>query len=674
MAARVVDRPKHRWFIVIAVVLACGVLLLGRQWLSTTREPIAARASPTATQVVSPDADASASTPVEAARTNAKPAPAATTTGGTFRGRVVDAVTRQPVRKFEVQVFPSQHPAMPYTGEPRTQTFQSNTGRFAWNDLEARTWAAIVTAQGYRQFKLESFTVVAGKQSPEVVMPLLRGFTVRGRVFDVHSGAGIADASVRFYDPYVRAVQGDDETGPYAKTTSEGTFELDGVPGGQIVVTADSRNHAAGEATVAVSAETPPVEIGLSTGGSISGRVMTSAGAPVKATVILDGARAGRYETTDEGVFSFDRLAAGSYTLTSTASAGSAKQDLELAPEERKSEVILTVAEGRTLRGTVRGLRPEQLEGAFVMARSEAKRQFFNSRLDAQGAYALKGLPAGRTAVTAWTRSRTVEKMVDVPAESDILLDIVFPPGARLSGRVTQGSKPAAGKSVTMGSAGAADAGIAYQARTSGDGQYEVDGLPAGQYRLKVEEDVGRSITIAGDTVLNIEIPLVQVGGRVLEGEGAVPVVGAEIYVRGMDAATSRVRAYEQSDDFGQFKMIGVEPGDLELTVYKPGYELYRERIAYSSPIADKMIRLRRGAGVEIRVQRSASGEPAHGFLVSEKVADDGWVMDYWIPLDQNGIGFIPSALIGGTLVIRVELAKPIVIREWDGSSLDLKF
>jgi hypothetical protein len=670
MAARVMDRPKHRWFIVLAVTLGCGVLLVGRQWMSTTSAPVPARTGTTATQVV--ESGPGASTTVEPAPTHVRPASPATTSG-TFRGRVIDAVTRQPVPEFEVRLFPLQNSSFPFIGEPLTRTFQSSTGRFAWNDLEARTWSAMVSAHGYRQFRLPKFPVVAGKESREVVMPLLRGFTVRGRVFDVHSGTGIAEAYVGFYDPYVRARQGDDPAEPYTQTRSDGTFELDGIPDGEIVVMASSKNHAAGEATVVVSEKTPPVEIGLSTGGSISGRVMTSAGAPIKAMVMLNGPGSGPYETTDEGVFSFDHLRAGSYTLTSTTTAGSAKEKIELAPDEHRPDVILTVVEGRTVRGTLRGLRPDQLEGAFVSARSEAKRQFFNSRPDEQGAYALKGLPPGRATLTAWAHGRQMEKKIDVPADRDLVLDMVFPLGGRLSGRVTQGGKPAADKFVMMGSADA-KSGIVYRAQTSQDGRYEIEGLPAGEYRFKVEDDVGRSIAIAGDTVLNIEIPAVQVGGRVLEDAGAVPIVGAEIYVRGMDAATSRVHAYERSDDFGEFKMTGVEPGDLELTVYKPGYEMYRERIAYSSPITGKTIRLRRGGGVEVRVQRSANGEPAHGFLVSEKLADGPWVIDYWIPLDQNGIGFIPTALIGGTLVIRGDISKPIIIREWDGSSLDLTF
>jgi hypothetical protein len=664
------DRRKSRWFIVLGILFACGLLLLlGWQWIFMPSEPVPAPASVTAIQVVDREPEVRASTHVEAEPTDVTSAPAAI--GGTYRGRVIDAVTRRPVRKFDVHLLRVQSVDDTPRRRHLKQTFQSNTGRFAWSGLQGGTWTAAVSAQDYQLFGLAEFTIVAGKEAPEIVIPLLRGFAVRGRVFDARTGVGIGGAYVRVAERSAWGVA--EGSGPDTQSRSDGTFELDGVPGGDRVLVADSMNYAAGEVTVVVNDETPPVEIGLARGGAISGRIMTSGGAPIKATIILSGPDGGPYQTTDEGMFSFDHLRAGTYTLTATTTAGSAKEQIELAEEEVRSDVTLAVREGRTVRGTLHGLRPDQLEGAFVLARTGKKEQFFNSRADDQGAYALKGLPSGRATLTAMTRTRQVEKTVDVPADRDLVLDFVFPLGARLSGRITQGGKPAADSFVVVGSEGP-KAQIVYQGQIAQDGQYEVEGLPAGEYRLTVAGEMSRSITVAGDTVLNIDIPSVQVGGSVLEEGGAVPIVRADIYVRGLDAATSHVHAHRQSDDFGQFQLIGVEPGDVELTVYKPGYEMYREKIAYSSPITQKTIRLRRGGGVQVRVQRSASGAPAHGFVVSEKIARNPWAIDYWIALDRDGIGFLPSALTGSTLVIDANVAKPISIREWDGSSLDLKF
>ena len=206
--------------------------------------------------------------------------------------------------------------------------------------------------------------------------------------------------------------------------------------------------------------------------------------------------------------------------------------------------------------------------------------------------------------------SRQKSKTIDVPADQDVVLDIVFPPGVRLSGLVTQGAKPAADRNIWVGSPdGKADTG--YQARTAQDGRYEMEGVPPGEYRVSVGEDASRVVTIAGDTVVNFDIPLVQIGGRIVEDGGTVPIVGAGVHVIGSEPQTALVRSYKESNDFGQFQLVGVEPGEIVLTVYKPGYEMHREKIAYSSPITNKTITLRKSAGVEVRVQSASTGQPS---------------------------------------------------------------
>ena len=113
---------------------------------------------------------------------------------------------------------------------------------------------------------------------------------------------------------------------------------------------------------------------------------------------------------------------------------------------------------------------------------------------------------------------------------------------------------------------------------------------------------------MAGDAVLNIDIPSVQLSARVVEDGGTVPIVGASVYFRGSAPETARVRGDKQTDDFGEFALTGIEPGEIVLTVYKTGYEMHREKIAYSSPVTNKTITLRKSAGVEVRVK---PGEPS---------------------------------------------------------------
>ena len=376
----------------------------------------------------------------------------------------------------------------------------------------------------------------------------------------------------------------------------------------------------------------------------------------------------------ETGSFSFANRPAGHYRLTAHTDAGNASQEFELAENEIREDIVLKVGEGRSMRGVVRGLRPEQLKETVISVHSEAKRANFSAQPDEHGAYAVRGLPAGRAQVTAYgAMSRHITKAIDVPADKDVVLDIVFPPGVRLSGLVTQDAKPAGERNIFVAPPdGKGD--MSYQARTAQDGRYEIEGVQTGEYRVSVHEGISRVVTIAGDTVVNIDLPLVQLGGRIVEDGGTVPIVNAGVHVLGTEPQTAIVRSYKESDDFGQFRLIGIEPGEILLTVYKPGYEMQREKISYSSPITNKTITLRKSAGVEVRVQSAPNGPEIRQLFVSEKLPGSDYGIGLWIALDGEGIGYLPGALAGSTLMIQRSGAQPIVIERWNGQSLELKF
>jgi hypothetical protein len=133
------------------------------------------------------------------------------------------------------------------------------------------------------------------------------------------------------------------------------------------------------------------------------------------------------------------------------------------------------------------------------------------------------------------------------------------------------------------------------------------------------------------------------------------------------------VRSHKQSNHFGEFSLIGIEPGEIVLTVYMAGYELHREKISYATPITNKIITLRKSSGVEVRVQQAANKERIRGFTVSETIPGNDMQIYLWIPLSHESVGGLPSALAGSRLEIRSRNSKPIVIEEWDGQSLELQ-
>jgi hypothetical protein len=316
-------------------------------------------------------------------------------------------------------------------------------------------------------------------------------------------------------------------------------------------------------------------------------------------------------------------------------------------------------------------LRPEQSEHVALHLHSESNSAFFSANPDERGAYAINGVPPGPATLTLIVATGfQLQKPVHMPADHDLTLDLAVPVGSQLSGRITQSGKPASDKDIYMRPVDD-KVNILYHAQVEKDGSYTFESVPPGDYFVRADGDISRRISIAGDTTLNIDIPSVQLAARVVEDGGSVPIAGANVYLRGSAPETARVRGDKQTDDFGQFALTGIEPGEIALLVYKPGYEIYREMIAYSTPITNRTITLRKSAGVEVRIRPGSRRFP-RGFTLTQRFPSSEYVVDLWMPVNREGICYIPSALAGTTFEIGRFSGEPIVIKEWDGQPFDL--
>ena len=145
----------------------------------------------------------------------------------------------------------------------------------------------------------------------------------------------------------------------------------------------------------------------------------------------------------ETGSFTFAHRPAGHYRLTANTGAGNAKLEFELGENEIKEGILLQVGAGHAVRGVIKGFRPEQLEQTFVTVQPESKGSGnFSAKPDEQGAYVVRGVSPGRVLVTAYADSREKSRTIDVPADQDVVLDIVFPPGVRLSGPGRRAQSP----------------------------------------------------------------------------------------------------------------------------------------------------------------------------------------------------------------------------------------
>ena len=130
--------------------------------------------------------------------------------------------------------------------EPRVaKTFKSTDGRFAWRQAPVGNWKPGRCRPRYQHFHVENLGIAAGKTTREIVMPLQRGHTLEGRVFEQSLWRRHWRRVGQFSRPRNAAkpvgVRCESAT---RRPRSDGTFVLDGVPSGDMIVTAGANNHA----------------------------------------------------------------------------------------------------------------------------------------------------------------------------------------------------------------------------------------------------------------------------------------------------------------------------------------------------------------------------------------------------------------------------------------------
>lgn len=666
---------RQRIFLIAVLVL--GVIGLGR-WAMLVEKAVD---PPSAAPVVQVEpAPVPATSPAVAETAPAVEEKAKPPAGAILRGRVIDAATREPVRKFTLHVHWDRSTG--YRQAPPARTFDTDDGRFEWADATPGVWAIIGSARGYQRFELEGVQLQPGETTPEIVMPLRRGHAVKGRVYDEASGVGIAAASVNFRESHVHQFDPNWRIRQSFAVSSEksGSFVLEGVPSGRITISAGADGYAGREVEIVAGDETAPVEIALFVGGSIAGRLTAADGVTALAGSAgifrLDEGFGGSSRTTQSGEFSYQNLPAGRYKITGQAGGMTTEQEITLAANERIEGIVLALRAGHSIRGVVTGLRPETLERVNIEWDNHGSGgPPAPVRVDARGAYELRGVPPGRVNVRAEVQnSRALLRTVEMPRDRDLTVNLEFPSGVRLSGRVTHRGKPVVGAMVNPRQPQTPGELFIHGATTTQHGDYVIEDLPPGEYFIRIANYRSRLIQVSDDMVFDMDVPSAQLSGRVLEAGGKVPVIGAEVVIWWAEDP-ARIRQFANTDHLGRFVIVGLEPGEFVLSAHKSGYELYREPFSFSAPVADMTIRLDQGKGVEAQVRDAISGKPLRSMnLHAVETIRGRHGISFNVTLDENGVGYVPSGLAGSTLSFGADGYAVAEVRDWSGDELRLKF
>jgi protocatechuate 3,4-dioxygenase beta subunit len=492
---------------------------------------------------------------------------------------------------------------------------------------------------------------------------------ISGRVLDPRRGTGVPNASVSWSEssdaggmgPGMAALArltGGASTA--ATTDADGRFRFDGLPAGKITLSAGHPDFLEVSKQVELDDEAT-VDLTLALGGSIAGTVVAKdgrTGIPGAEVLIRD--QGGSFTMGDDssradasGNFAFEHLKAGRYSVSARSNAGTTSwKDVVLGENQRQDGVLLEMAAGATVQGTVAGLPAGRVGGVRVFASTKDYQDGAVTGDD--GRFTLRDVPPGvlrLQASTAFPSMRSTTKNLDVPeGATEVPVEIVFEGTSRLAGRVTRGDKPISNAFVSATPDPPTATGGRASDQTDEDGRYSIEGLADGNYQVRVSgqsASYGRGFAVSGDTNGDIALPTLTISGVVTDAGSNEPLEGATIQAETGQERTGVPGRFATTDSRGSYSLDDVDSGNYQITARKDGYQLKTLPVSVASAPAELNVALTRGAGLAIRAVDGLTGIPLRSLTVLAYAGSGSLAFTGSVSLDGEGKGEVSSLAPG---------------------------
>jgi protocatechuate 3,4-dioxygenase beta subunit len=455
---------------------------------------------------------------------------------------------------------------------------------------------------------------------------------------------------------------------PASFHADDGAFTLEDVPAGKWDVVVRAEAYGSGRAASVVvdeGATAEGVEVRLSRGATISGRVMDArSGAPVREASVradLQGGGLGRRvimgpegddrqaSSDADGRFEITGLAVGVYTVTATHpdwSEASEKVDLE----GTAATVDLKLTPGSAIGGVVVGAGQRPVAGASVALSSGdgGMRGPFDGGdqstiTDASGRFRFERLTPARYSLTASLRSQSTSPVEVVVVEGDVGREVtlVLSAGATIRGMVT-GLSEALRAGANVSANGPED--YFANTRTGADGSFELTGVPTGLINLMARagdfmsgsRSASAQVTIT-EGQLEAAADIVFESGFRLDGHvtrGGKPV--ADAMVNAFPEGGGRGGAFGRTDEAGAFALEGLQEGTYNVTANSmTGGTPLRQSVSVSGDqTLDLVFPPARLAGT---IVEAGSGRPLEDAQVRIEEQGRGFMGMNASPSDSNG-------------------------------------
>ena len=227
-----------------------------------------------------------------------------------------------------------------------------------------------------------------------------------------------------------------------------------------------------------------------------------------------------------------------------------------------------------TINGSILGLDAKELAKIKTVHAYQPPGTSKGSQVSVRGEYRIEGLTPGEWTVSASTGNRRVEVKTNLTAGgNEAHLDIEFPPGVKLSGKILRRGEPVAETTVRV----LEGPGTSYWASAACNqrGEFRLEGVDTGSYRLGIfSRDHAllheQQIELPSDRYIELALPTNQLSGRVVNAADSSPVAWADVTLYGggrYEVARTRTNAD------GVFTFQNVAVGHYTVVVEKEGFE-----------------------------------------------------------------------------------------------------
>jgi protocatechuate 3,4-dioxygenase beta subunit len=553
--------------------------------------------------------------------------------GGRISGHVVDKATHAPVKSFDAGISMSRPggAGMAIAMPPVMHSVTSDDGSFTLENVPTGNLTVVVTAPGYVAARIAGVTVENGKTVDNLEVPMETGVRVSGHVTGP-GGAPVGGAVVRVQPPSggprgMRMPM--DQT--YTTTDPNGEYTLDNVEPGETTIAFTRSGLLPVEKSVTLSGQSMQVDAQLGSGMSISGVVLSDAGAPladanVHASSAADAGGGKTTRTDANGAFTIDGVSPGHYEIVAQKT-GFADAQLHDVDITTSGPLRILMHGGGIITGHVTGLSPTELQNATVHAYSAAGNA--SAPVDASGAYRLEGAPLGTVRVSAQagqflTGRAAPTQSVQIDPGTTVNVDFDFASDITVTGRVTRNGAPVPGAIVAFTPRGPSMRSA--RGPADNNGVYSITGLDNGTYSVMAAEPGHAawtgSYTVSGSGTFDIDMHGTSVTGRVLDATTNAPLTDAVIEMRPM-AGTTGMTVRASTDATGGFTFEQVAAGTYDVTAQKTSYGAATTSVVVAdNGTAPVELKLNPSQGLVLHVVDARDQRPLTAWATA--VGDDG--------------------------------------------------